>query len=113
LLTATVINPVPKFSATSLSFGTEKVGKPTAGKTITVTSAGGTALSITKVALAGADPNDFSETNNCITTLNPKATCTISVTFKPTATKSRSASLVITDNAFGSSQSLQLSGTGD
>lgn len=112
-LSATVINPVPQFSATSLNFGTEKVGKATAAKTITVTSVGGTALSITKVAVAGTDPGDYSETNNCITTLNPKASCTISVIFKPTKTGSRPATLVITDNAFNSSQSLLLSGTGD
>ena len=112
-LTATVINPVPKFSATSLSFGSEKAGKPTASKTITVTSVGGTSLTITKVALAGTDPGDYSETNNCIGTFNPKAYCTISVIFDPTKTGSRPATLVITDNAFGSSQSILLSGTGD
>lgn len=37
----------------------------------------------------------IAETNNCPATLQPKKSCTISVTFQPTAKKSRSASVVI------------------
>ena len=112
-LSATVINPLAKFSATSLSFGTEKTNSGSSKKSITVTSAGGTSLSISKIAVSGADPKDFTETNNCIGTFNPKATCSISVTFKPTAKGGRTASLVVTDNAQNSPQSIPLSGTGN
>src|SRR5207249_5545658 len=38
--------------------------------------------------------------------------CTISVTFKPTATGSRSAGVAVTDNASGSPQTAALSGSG-
>src|SRR5208337_657185 len=38
--------------------------------------------------------------------------CTISVTFKPSASGSRTASVSITDNASGSPQTVSLSGTG-
>ena len=112
-LSATVIDPLAKFSATSLSFGTEKTNSGSSKKSITVTSAGGTSLSISKIAVSGADPKDFTETNNCIGTFNPKATCSISVTFKPTAKGGRTASLVVTDNAQNSPQSIPLSGTGN
>ena len=42
----------------------------------------------------------------------PGAHCTISVTFKPTQVGSRTASVTINDNAVGSPQSVNLSGTG-
>jgi hypothetical protein len=111
-LTATVIDPVAQFSATSLSFGTEKSGTGSSKKSITLTSAGGTSLSVTSIAISG-DPKDFTETDNCIGTFNPKATCTISVTFAPSAKGSHTATLVVTDNAANSPQSISLSGTGD
>lgn len=113
MLTATVIDPVPAFSATSLSFGTVKTSTASAAKSITVTNVGGTALTISKIAFADADLGDFSQTNTCTASLAPKGTCTISVTFKPGARGARTATLVVTDNAFNSPQSIPLSGTGD
>jgi parallel beta-helix repeat protein len=113
MLTATVIDPVPAFSAGSLSFGTVKTSSGTAAKSVTLTSAGGTSLSITGFAITGADPKDFTETNTCPATMAPKATCSITVTFKPTVKGSRTATLVVTDSAQNSPQSIALSGTGD
>lgn len=113
MLTATVIDPVPSFSATSLSLGTVKTGTPSASKSIAVTNVGGTALTITNIVFAGADPGDFSQTNTCSASLAPKGTCTISVTFKPGAKTARTATLVVTDNAVNSPQRISLSGTGD
>jgi sugar lactone lactonase YvrE len=113
-LYATVINPQAHLSATSLSFGTQKVGtssKPP--KAVTLTNTGATALTITSIAIAGTNPLDFVQTNNCPGSLQPNTGCTISVTFKPTAKGSRSGSVVITDNAQNSPQSISLSGTGN
>lgn len=113
VLYATVIDPVAQLSARSLTFGTVKVGKSSSSQSVTLSNPGGTALSITDIAIAGADPNDFTETNTCSASLAPKKSCTISVTFKPTAKKARSATLVITDNAQNSPQSISLSDTGN
>jgi hypothetical protein len=116
-LTATVINPQAHLSATSLSFGTQKVktsSKPP--KAVTLTNTGATALTITSIAIAGANPGDFAEVGNCppsTASLAANASCTINVTFTPTTKGSRSASVVITDNAQNSPQSISLSGTGD
>ena len=112
-LTATVIDPVASFNPTSLSFGTVKANSGTATKSVTLTSAGGTALSVNSIAISGANPADFSQTNTCPASMAPKATCSISVTFKPKAKGSRSGSLVITTNARNSPQSISLSGTGN
>jgi len=69
-------------------------------------------LSLSSIALTGANPGDFAQTNTCGTSVAAGASCTISVTFDPTASGSRSASVSFTDNANGSPQSLGLSGTG-
>jgi len=112
-VSATVIDPVASFSATSLSFGTAKTNSGSVTKTVTLSNPGGTALSITGYAFAGADPHDFSETNTCPASLAPKGSCVITVTFKPTVKAGRTATLVVADNAFNSPQSIRLSGTGD
>jgi hypothetical protein len=113
-LTATVINPVAQFSASNLNFGTVRAKSGSAAKSVTLTSVGGTALSISKVSIAGANPGDYSQTSSCTSaTLNPKGNCSIVVTFKPTAKGARTATLVVTDNAKNSTQSISLMGTGN
>ena len=112
-LTATVIDPVGRFSAGSLNFGEVNVGKSSSGETITLTSVGGTALSIQNVSVVGTNPGDFRETDTCAAvTLNPKQTCSITVSFVPSAKGTRSALLEITDNARNSPQTIPLSGSG-
>jgi hypothetical protein len=116
-ISATVINPQAWLSATSLSFGTVNVGQSSAAKAVTLKNAGATPLSINSITIPGANSGEFVETNTCLTSgppasLAPTASCTINVTFKPTAKGSRTASVVITDNAQNSPQTLWLSGTG-
>jgi hypothetical protein len=106
MLSATVIDPVPAFSASSLSFGTEKTNSGTGTRSVTLTSVGGTSLGITSFAIGGADPPDFTQTNTCSASTAPKATCSITVTFKPTAKGSRTATLVVTDSAQNSQESI-------
>jgi CSLREA domain-containing protein len=113
-VSATVIDPVAQFSANTISFGTAKTNSASVTKSITLSNPGGTSLSITGYAFTGADPHDFTETTTCAGTLAAKATpCTISVTFKPTAKGSRTATLVVTDSAQNSPQSITLQGTGN
>ena len=45
-------------------------------------------------------------------TLAATGTCTINVTFTPTATGARTGTLTVSDNAAGSPQSIPLTGTG-
>ncbi|MBZ5656962.1 MAG: FG-GAP-like repeat-containing protein [Acidobacteriia bacterium] len=81
-------------------------------QTLVVTNDLSTTLSISSIALAGTNPGDFTFKSGCGTTLLTGAHCTITVTFKPTMGGTRTASLVITDNAPGSPQTVQLSGVG-
>ena len=53
---------------------------------------------------------DYSQTNNCGTTLAANSSCTINVTFTPTAVGTRTGTLTVTDSA--GTQTASLSGTG-
>jgi len=55
---------------------------------------------------------DFQQTNTGGTSLAAGGNCSIGVTFAPTTTGSRAATLSISDNAIGSPQSVTLTGTG-
>ncbi len=99
-------------SPTPLNFGGQTVGTTSSGQTVTVKNTGGVALTISSVAIGGADPNDFSSTNTCTAPVQPNQTCSLTVTFSPTATNTRTAALTITDNAANSPQSVPLTGSG-
>ncbi len=98
-------------SPTSVNFGTESVGAPVT-QSVTVTNSGGSALTVSSVTVTGTNTTDFSATNGCTASVAPAASCTITVTFDPTTTGARSATLSISDNATGSPQTVPLSGTG-
>jgi hypothetical protein len=111
----TVSGPVVSLSTTSLSFGNQQVNTSSAVRTVTLKNSGDAVLIIHGIGLSGPNSGDFRQQNNCPkspNTLAAGASCTISVTFTPTAEGSRSASLSIADNASGSPQSVVLSGTG-
>jgi Abnormal spindle-like microcephaly-assoc'd, ASPM-SPD-2-Hydin/HYDIN/CFA65/VesB-like, Ig-like domain/Beta-propeller repeat len=106
----TIVPAVPSvsLSASSISFGDIALGASSSAQFISITNAGNAALSVASIAASG----DFSQTNNCGTTLAINATCQVAVTFTPTATGQRTGTLTITDNAGGSPQAVSLSGNG-
>ncbi len=110
-ISASVINPEGSFNPTSLLYGPIKVGKNRVLET-TFTNTGTTTLDIDSIAITGADQGDFMQTNGCPSSLGPGDNCMISVTFAPSATGSRSAFLVVTDNAQHSTQQAFLGGSG-
>jgi hypothetical protein len=111
-LSGTGTSIIASVSPTSLAFGNQSVGITSTTQSVTLTNSGNAALSITSVAVFGANASDFSQTGNCGSSVSAGASCTISVTFTPSASGSRAAALAITDNATGSPQSVSLSGTG-
>lgn len=60
---------------------------------------GSTSLTITSITLAGANSGDFAQTNDCGASLQPGASCSITVTFTPTVIGNRSAAVKIVDSA--------------
>ncbi len=105
-------NLTPGISLTpgSLTFGQQNVGTISSAQTVSLSNPGRARLSIYGITMAGANPADFEQTNNCYNSVAPWMVCTISVTFSPTAGGSRSASLSISDNASGSPQTVALTG---
>jgi hypothetical protein len=112
LLHIPISGPNATLSLNSLTFASQLVGTTSPAQSISLTNYGTAALGITGIGFTGANPVDFAETNTCNGSVAPGATCTISVTFKPTGINARSASLSIADNAPGSPQTISLSGVG-
>jgi hypothetical protein len=79
---------------------------------VTVTNNGNIALTITSIQITGANKADFAQTNNCSSPVAPNGSCNISVTFTPSVTGTRNASVAIADNAANSPQSVALTGIG-
>jgi hypothetical protein len=105
--------PTLKLSATSMAFPTTAHTKTSVAETLTLTNSGTAIINLTSIVLAGANPTDFVELNNCGKTLAPATTCDVYVAFKPAAVAAYKATLTITDNGAASPQSVALSGTGN
>ena len=106
-LTGVGVLPAVTFSPTSLTFPTQVVLTNSKAQAVTLTNSGAGVLKINHISVTGP----FSQTNTC-TTVNPSATCTITVTFKPTTVGTLPGSVSVTDNAPGSPQKVGLKGTG-
>jgi hypothetical protein len=106
------LSPFVNLSPPSYNFGNQVVGTTSSAAPITLTNTGNATLNITSVTIAGTNSGDFSQTNTCGASLAANASCTLSVTFTPTASGLRSGSLTITDSASPATQSVSLTGTG-
>ena len=109
---ASIAGPSAALSPTALSFTSQAIGSSSVPQIVTLTNTGGVTLNLTGIALAGNTGGDFAQVNTCGSSLAPSASCTISVTFTPSTTGSRTATLTISNDAPGSPQSLSLSGIG-
>jgi hypothetical protein len=102
-LTTAAVNPA------SLTFASQVFGTASTAQTVTLTNTGSVALTPTGIAMNG----DFSETDNCVNvSLAAGGSCTIQVTFTPTATGSRTGQMIVSANVSGGQLSVELSGTG-
>ena len=102
-----------KLSPTTLTFGNQPVGTTSPPQTVTLTNVGTKVLNISDMSTVGNNPGDFAISNNtCLPTVQPGASCTFNVTFTPTQTGARSASVSITEDGGASPQLVPLSGTG-
>ena len=104
--------PVVSLSNTNINFGTVTTGSSSSPQPVTLSNVGTGTLAISSITISDGNTNDFTQTNNCGPTVVPNGTCTINVTFMPTDTGQRGASVLMSDNAPGSPQTITLSGTG-
>lgn len=107
-LTGTGTAPQVSLPSNSLVFPPQSVGTSSAAMQITISNPGSGALTIASLPITG----DFTQTNACGAPIAPNGTCTVQVTFMPTAQGFRTGSLSINDNASGSPQMVSLQGYG-
>jgi hypothetical protein len=110
-LTGTGLTSV-SVAPTTINLGSSTVGTASPTKAFSVTNLGGTALTIQNVTVGGANAGDFAVKNSCGTSLAAAAKCVIAVTFIPTASGSRSATVNINDSDPASPQQITVLGTG-
>jgi len=104
--------PDVRLTPSTLTFGNVEVGYSSPQKSSILKNSGQVDLTISKVALSGSNPSAYTETNTCVGTFAPNASCTITVIFTPTASGQQDASITITDNTSAGSSTLNLTGSG-
>jgi len=109
LLTGIGIGPEVTFSNYNLVFTPQSVGTTSPSQSSVLTNSGTAALNIVGIA---STLSDFTQTNNCASTIAPGGSCTITITFSPTNAGVRSGAVQVSDNAPGSPQEIEMAGTG-
>src|SRR5207249_1077548 len=97
-------------SPNSLNFDSQAVGSSTE-QILTLKNTGTATLTVSGVSVAGTDASQYGQTNTCSHVI-PGAACQVTVTFSPTTTGIKRATLAISDNASGSPQTVSLTGMG-
>ena len=92
----------------SVAFGNQAVGSTSSAQTVTVSNLGTTAAAISSVSTSAP----FAQTNNCGNSLAAGASCSVQVSFTPTAAGAANGTLSVASNAPGSPLTVALSGTG-
>jgi len=110
----TTTAPAVTFTPSSLTFAAQDVGTTSAPQSITVANTGNASLFINSAQTRGANALDFTQVSDGCSglTLAAGTSCSVSITFKPIASGTRSATFILTDNAPNSPQTVPITGTG-
>ncbi|GAA3192420.1 choice-of-anchor D domain-containing protein [Dactylosporangium siamense] len=92
---------------TSLTYASQALNTTSGSQAVTITNTGTAAATVSGVSVTG----DYQQTNNC-TSIAVNASCVVNVSFRPTASGTRTGTLTVTSNAQNSPTTVALSGTG-
>ncbi len=92
----------------SLFVGGQAVGKKSGASVLYLTNNTSKTLTVNSIVASG----DFSQTNNCTSTIKSGQKCTLNIFFTPNATGARAGAVTITDSDATSPQVISLSGVG-
>jgi len=110
-------DPLPRvdIAPSPLDFGRQDVGRPAVRQRVQVRNVGAGALVVRSVRPGGGEAEDFAVTGESCTqnAVLPGAACAVVVEFTPRGPGTRSADLLITDNAAGSVHHVPLRGVGE
>src|SRR5262249_41622318 len=76
---------VVSLSAFNLAFEDEAVAIVSPSQTLMLTNTASTPLNISNISITGTNAGDFLQSNTCGTGIGAKASCNVTVKFKPTA----------------------------
>ena len=110
--TGQLSQPAATLSSNLATFPSEVSRATSPSQLVTLTNTRSVNLLIADISLGGQNPGDFTESNDCGPPLAPNATCTLTMTFSPTAGSVRMARVLLTDGAPDSSQNVLLQGVG-
>jgi len=114
LTSTTICNSAPPniaVSQTALNFGHVNIGSSTT-QTITISNIGLGDLHINSIDKSGTNASEFIESNNCSSGIAPGGSCSISISFAPTALGQKNAVISISsDDPDQPTQTVSLSGT--
>ena len=97
-LTGTGSAPTATLTPAAYDFSKVAVGLPSTN-VFTFTNTSTTSIAISAIVLAAESTNSYSYTKTCGTTLAAGATCSFTVTFKPTAAGATATTFNVTDDA--------------
>jgi len=100
----------------TISFGSIKKGTASAPRTLLLKNTGNAPLTISEIVIGGAHASEFARVaggaDNCGTSLAPGASCTITLTFTPSAAGQRTGQLRIENSSADGVVLVSLSGSG-
>jgi hypothetical protein len=80
-----------------VNFAPQAVGTSSTPAAVMFLNTGNASLNINGISIPGADSSDFTQINNCGSSLPVAGSCTAEVTFTPMAAGSRTASIAVSD----------------
>ena len=104
--------PTLTLNAAGLVFNAQDVGTLSTAQSVSVTNTGNVPVSIFGSSITGTAYTDYTATNCFNTNLNPGGTCPIRVTFDPTTTGTRAATITMADSTTVGTHSFTVTGTG-
>ena len=106
--------PAATLSTATLSFGNQVVQTSSGTMSANLTNTGTANLMLSSITLGGTNPTEFTRSGTCAAPLSlaPAASCSVNVTFRPTAIGPRSATITIGHNATPNTSVVSLTGTG-
>jgi hypothetical protein len=102
------ISPDVSLTPSSLTFASQAIGMTSSPSTVTLRNQRTATLTINSIVASG----DFGQTSTCGGGIAAGTSCTIDVTFTPTATGTRDGTLTVTYDAPGGPLTVSLSGVG-
>jgi hypothetical protein len=101
-------SPVLYVSPTQLDFGEQLVGTVSPPQAVTLTNTGTAPLELSGVSVSG----EFTQSNNCATSLDVNASCSVQISFTPQTTGERAGGLTVTNSSPAELRTAALAGAG-